>query len=66
MIPMPRAIVEKVEGIAEQENRVFNDEEWTVIPGRIENRTNYVPDPNLDEVLDRHQNPMMEGAVGMA
>lgn len=42
-LPMPKAIIEQVESIAERENLVFDDKDWTVIPGGIDARTNWLP-----------------------
>jgi len=40
-LPMPRAIIEQVERCAEQENRVFDGEDWTVVPGGVDQRDNW-------------------------
>ncbi len=40
---MHQAIIEQVEAIADQENCVFDKEDWTVVPGRADQHTNLLP-----------------------
>lgn len=43
VLPMPHAIIEQVNEIGERENRVFDDEDWTIVPGGVDARSNWLP-----------------------
>ena len=63
ILSMPRAIIEQVEPIAEWENRVFDDEDWTVVPGGVDNRTNWIPEieqPKVEYQEQEEEAPMAE------
>ncbi len=40
VLPMPRALIEQVEANLERENLVFDDKDWMVIPGGVDQKTN--------------------------
>ncbi len=40
---MPRALIEQVEANLERENLVFDDKDWMVIPGGVDQKTNWLP-----------------------